>query len=168
MGPRETAQQIRIVRHLRHAFLERGRRQRIITFRQGEFAAREVNVAPIRSGLLRRGIDFRQHILGIRSEQQRRAAKHHQVRRVAVGARPAPVELPHLIEPERRHLGPAVGKRDVAPQPHQTQALGQNTQRLRQRLVGRFRAALREQNLDPQQLSVFATRHVLDRRRRLF
>jgi hypothetical protein len=99
---------------------------------------------------LRRAKNLVQNVLGIGAELQRRAAKHHEIRRRAIHPGTVANGATNFFDPLRRLLRPAVGQRHLAGQPAQPDAPGIATQGLLHRSIGLAITAHRQQCADEQ------------------
>jgi hypothetical protein len=118
----------------------------VVVLFEGKFAARKVDVAVFRVGLLHGGEDFLEHVLRVvAAHEQRGAAEDEEIRRRAI----LPLAVAHggddVLHEARRLLGPAGGERHLAREPAQADAARVAEQRLLHRGVGLGIAAGREQ-----------------------
>ena len=131
---------------------------------QREFPAREINVAQLRVGFLRDGIDLFQDVLRIGTEQQRRAPKDHEVPRLTIRPLASRDQPGDFLGALRRLVGPPVGEGDVAREPAQTEARRIAPEGDGHRGIGFPVAARGEEHFHAEQLPVGIPRRIAESR----
>ncbi len=130
MRPRQPVIQVRIGRPLLQAFLIRRGCQRKVVLLQSQFTARKIDVAQTGRGFLRGRVNLRQHNLRIRAQKQGRPAEDHEIGSRTISRRPVRIKRAHHAQIHGSLLGFAVGKRHLAPEPLQPEALRQSAEAL--------------------------------------
>ena len=118
-----------------HRRREALRCEREVVLRQREFAVREIRAGKIRAQFFHRIEKQLRHALRIRTEQDRRLAERHAIRRLAVGPLTLPAETIHLLLHLLRALRVTIRAEDIIAREPQPQRIRKPLQRRGDRLL---------------------------------
>ena len=163
VGLGQPEEQVGVLGMFPDPFVEGFGREVEVMLLQREIAAREVDIAQVRIGLLGGGVDLVEDHLGVGPEQQRRAAEGDHAGGIAQTAASRGDGFLDVVEHRGSAAGVAGGEERLAGEPAQADAAGVLRQRVGHRGAGLGIAAGRQQRASEQQRPFLVALAVLQR-----